>query len=39
MEDKVGRECGTRYIQGAGGESRKQIGHFEDLGVCRWIIS
>jgi len=24
MEDKVGRECGTRYIQGAGGESRKK---------------
>jgi hypothetical protein len=24
MEDKVGRECGTTYIQGAVGESRKK---------------
>lgn len=24
MEDKVDRECGTMYIQGAGGESRKK---------------
>jgi hypothetical protein len=24
MEDKVGRECGTRYIQDAVGESRKE---------------
>jgi len=39
MEDKIGRECGTRCIQGAGGESRNEKGHFEDLGVYRRIIS
>jgi hypothetical protein len=35
----MGKECGTRCIQGAGGEKQKEKGHFEDLGVCRSIIS
>jgi hypothetical protein len=35
----MGSECGTRCIQGAGGKSRNEKCHFEDLGVYRRLIS